>query len=342
MNIVEESDTGFGPLWAALLEGHKNPTPAISQSHFDFRRHYLGDRMEGRFQALVAEKGKPLCGSAFEIVRDAAGHRVLDAVAVPSAMIMARDAEPALLKGAEAMMREHISGLLDQYKADRLIFLDQMIGGGLSPLAIWALNKGANVEVQFTQVIDLAKDEAALWSDLGKSCKWRVNWGLKNLAVEVTNDVAAFDHLRRLHLAAAGFATRSAATWDIQREMVQRDEAFLVTAALDGEVVSAALFQCSKDDCYYGVSASDRNLFDKPLGHVTLWQAIRRARARGCARFISGSQVWEHYRAHDEPVTRKEASIAEFKRSFGGSTVPEIVVNLKHRPADARRPGDAP
>jgi hypothetical protein len=90
------------------------------------------------------------------------------------------------------------------------------------------------------------------------------------------------------------------------------------------------------------VSASDRNLFDKPLGHVTLWQAIRRARARGCARFISGSQVWEHYRAHDEPVTRKEASIAEFKRSFGGSTVPEIVVNLKHRPADARRPGDAP
>lgn len=328
MKVIEPTDPAFEPLWSALLSYHDNPTAFISRSHFEFRAHYLGNKLAERYRAIVEDRGQALCGSCFDLIVEETGQRVLDAVSVPAAIIASKGIDSARYKGAEAMMREQLAGLGARYNANRMIFLDQLVQGGLSPLSLWALSKDASIDVQFMQVIDLERSEDALWSDMSKSCKSRVNWGLKNLTIEVSQDQAAFEHLRRLHILAAGGATRSDETWNIQWRMVKDDEAFLVTAAMGGEVVSASLFQLSADDCYYGVSAADRNLFDKPLGHATLWEAIRHTRNRGRRRFASGRQEWERYRPHLPAVSRKEATIAEFKRSFGGKTVPEMVIDL--------------
>ena len=307
MRIVEPSDPAFDQLWADLLGNHVNPTAMISESHFEFRKLYLGDRLAGRFRVVVENAGKAVCGSCLDLIDG-----VLDAVAVPSAAIVTKDVPNAALEA----LRDWIAA-----RANPLRFVDQMVMG-LSDLSLWALGKGAKVEPQFMQVIDLTQDEAALWTDMGKSCKTRTNWGLKNLQVEVSRDRAAFDALRRLHLLAAGGSTRSDATWDIQWRMVENDEAFLTTSAMNGEIVSASLFQLSRNDCYYGVSAGDRALFKKPIGHAPLWKAICHAKERGRLRFWTGHQVWEPSASH------KEATIAEFKRSFGGKTVAECIVDL--------------
>lgn len=332
MKIIEQTDPDFEDMWAALLLEYDNPTALLSQSHLDYRDHYLGKKMQGRFRAVVAEGGRPVCGSSFEVVVDADGERALDAVEVPSAIIAAKGAASSLYKGAEALMRDRVQRLFDEYQAQRLCFKDQLVHGGLSALSLWALGNGARSAVQFTQIVDLTRDEASLWSDLTKSCRWGVNWGRKNLAVKLDRDPRSLEELRRLHLAAAGGMTRSAETWAIQEKMVRDDQAFVVTAAQAGTVVSAAFFIRSAYDCLYGVSASDRSLFDKPIGHAVLWEAIRHARERGCLRFMSGLQVWEHNHPGLAGVSPKEANIAKFKRSFGGSTVPEIVVDLS-RPA---------
>jgi lipid II:glycine glycyltransferase (peptidoglycan interpeptide bridge formation enzyme) len=108
--------------------------------------------------------------------------------------------------------------------------------------------------------------------------------------------------------------------------MVENDEAFLVTSELEGAVVSASLFQLSADDCLYGVAASDRRLFEdrKPIGHASMWEAMRYAKQRGRSRFVVGLQKW---------TNDKEANIAKFKRSFGGRFVEELLIELRHKEA---------
>jgi hypothetical protein len=332
MKVVEQTDPEFDGLWAALLGDYDNPAAHLSQSQLDYCGHDMADQMAGHFRAVVVEGGRPVCGSSFEILKSGP-ERLLDAVETPSALISAIGVEPSLYKGAEALMRDRIERLLRDSQATRMIFRDQLAHGGLSALSLWALGNGAAPSVQLMQVIDLTRDDAWLWSDLTRSCRWGVNWGRKNMTVKVDRDPRSLDELRRLHFAAAGFVTRSEETWAIQERQVQNDEAFVVTAARQGTVVSAALFIRSKFDCLCGVSASDRSLFDKPIGHVVLWEAIRHARERGCLRFTTGLQVWQRNLPHLAEVTPKEANIAKFKRSFGGKTVPEMVIDLSVPPS---------
>jgi RimJ/RimL family protein N-acetyltransferase len=328
MKLLEEQDAAFAASWDMLLREHANPTALISQSYFDYRTLYLGRTLEKQVRAVVVEGARPVIGSYFELVQDGFRGRVLDATAASSAVIIGRDATPPLRSGAETLMRKWLGGVAQDCKASRVIFLDQAIGGGLSALTHWALEQGATIDAQFNQIIDLTADHETLWRGLTKSCQWGVNWGRKNMVVSVRHDAGAVRELRRLHLDAVGFATRSAATWELQAKMVENDEAFVVVAEMNGAAVSAALFQLGRSDCYYGVSASDRLLFAKPLSHVILWEAIKYASQRGCLRFALGSQVWERFRWHLPAATRKEANISKFKRSFGGTSRAEFVVTL--------------
>jgi RimJ/RimL family protein N-acetyltransferase len=328
MKVLDRQEPQFNEVWDKLLNSHVNPTALISQSHFDYRARYLGPALEQQVCLVVAEGARPLVGSCLELIRDEYEHRQLVAVDTPSALIITKDLAPGLRSGAEALLRKRIGEIFDGLEVQRLKFVDQLVDGGLSSLTHWALSEGASIECQFNQVIDLAEGEAALWSGLTKSCRWGVNWGRKHLSLAVSTQIDALQALRDLHLQAAGFVTRAASTWDMQATMLERNEAFVVTAKLDGEVVSAALFSISASDCYYGVAASDRRLFDKPLSHAVIWEAILHARQRGCRRFALGTQMWRRFRWHLPAPTLKEENISRFKRSFGGSTVAEFVVDL--------------
>jgi RimJ/RimL family protein N-acetyltransferase len=335
MKIIERQDPEFEAYWAALLRDHENPTALISQSHFDYRALYLGQTLEKQLCAVVVERDRPVVGTYFELLRSRRG-RSLDATATHSALILARDTPAPMRAGAEGVLRKWLADAAVASQIERMVFRDQLIDGGLSPLAHWALDHGASVESEFTQIVDLTTDETTLWRGLTKSCQWAVNWGRKNMTLKVRRDYQALEELRALHLEAAGGATRKAATWELQGEMMANDEAFVVTAELNGgPVVSAALFQLSHGHCYYGVSASDRQLFDKPLSHAIIWEAMRHTRERGCRRFCLGSQVWERFHWHLAAPSRKEVNISKFKRSFGGHSRPEFVITM---PMAAREP----
>ena len=328
MKILEPQDPDFERFWSILLRNHDNPTALISQSHFDYRALYLGPALEKQVCAVVVEGDKPVVGTYFELLRDTGGRRSLDATPMASQVIVARDTAVSLRAGAEALLRKWIYQIADTSKVEQLLFRDQLADGGLSPLTHWALDQGAHIESEFNQIVDLTLEEEALWRDLTKSCQWAVNWGRKHMVLKVRRDPEALEELRRLHLQAAGGTTRKAATWELQGKMMKDDEAFVVTAELNGSTVSAALFQVSRSDCYYSVSASDRLLFDKPLSHAIIWEAIKHTKQRGCRRFWLGGQVWERYRWHLAAPSRKEANISKFKRSFGGQSRPEFVVIL--------------
>jgi hypothetical protein len=174
----------------------------------------------------------------------------------------------------------------------------------------------------------LRRDPAMLWHDISRSVQRHIKWGRKNMLVRVSEDRTGLEALRRVHLTAAGRITRPPETWEMQARMIDSGEAFVTLAELGGEIVSAIFHQRSGDHCYYGVGASDRSLFAKPISHAVMWAGIEHAREIGCRHYTVGSQVWPGHHHHPPTNTPKEISIATFKRRFGGRTIPEMLIDL--------------
>ena len=137
---------------------------------------------------------------------------------------------------------------------------------------------------------------------------------------------------RELHQYVSGRQTRSRKSWSLQYDMVQADEAFVITGRVEGDLVTAALFCRSHKYCYYGVSASKRELFEKPLTHILIWRGLCYAAHRGCRYFETGTQLFQQ--PDVEVHSRKELNIATFKKGFGGYTAARLnmEVNRTMRP----------
>jgi len=176
--------------------------------------------------------------------------------------------------------------------------------------------------LHFTQVIDLSGSEEELRARVRKSYKSLINWGEKNLSLTLRDQNSArvedMEAFRLLHIEVAGLETRTPQTWKIQMKMIQENEAFLVLGYWDNALVTAAIFIHSPRYCYYGASASKRELFEKPLTHAVIWKAILHAKEIGCRWFEVGEQLFPAQT--NSELSPKEQKISAFKKGFGGST----------------------
>ena len=119
-----------------------------------------------------------------------------------------------------------------------------------------------------------------------------------------------------MHIKEAKRETRSLETWNKQFEAISRGLAFCITAKLEKELVSAAYFLCPDSICYYGSSASRRDLFNKPLSHAIIWKAILESKNSGAFLFNIGSTFETKF---NNLSSNKEKNIAYFKEGFGGN-----------------------
>jgi lipid II:glycine glycyltransferase (peptidoglycan interpeptide bridge formation enzyme) len=240
-------------------------------------------------------------------------------------------ADTAALFRAQRLIRTEVEGLLQTLPAETVIrYKDSLKGGYLSLLGRTLLDRGAEVTPSFSQIIDLTLSEESLHKRVTKAYKWAVNWSKKNLSIQVIDQGSiTFEHVeqfRLLHSEAAGRETRTRASWALQYDMVCAGEAFCVFAYLKGVLVSAALFPYSKSHCFYGVSASRRDLFDKPLSHGVIWSALMHAKQLSIRSFEMGEQLF--------PMTprlnpsHKELGISFFKRAFGGEAKISLDIRL--------------
>ena len=202
-------------------------------------------------------------------------------------------------------------------------YRDFLINNELSKLSRHLLNNGARSTPLFSKTIDLINDKSTRKSSIRKSYKSLINWGNRELQPKVFDAEnitwELIDEFRQLHIRESGRETRSEESWRRQLDMVQAGEAFIVLGHLNGELVSSGFFMNSKTNCYYGMSASRRDLFDKPLFHASMWTAILHAKDLGCKWFEVGEQLYPNHPS-EKPPTKKELGISEFKAGFGGQT----------------------
>lgn len=187
------------------------------------------------------------------------------------------------------------------------------------------MRQGATCNVRHHLYVDLSLSIEKIKSFFRNSYRSLISsgeriWNIEVLSNKTERDV--WEEFRSLHQMVAGRATRSKSTWDLQYRSVINGESFLVALRSDaGKMVGAGLFLTTKDEGSYTVGAYDRNLFDKPLGHVVQFQAIQELRRRGCRWYFIGQRF---YQADQPAPSEKMLSISNFKEGFSTNIIPSF------------------
>lgn len=228
----------------------------------------------------------------------------------------------------------YFRNLIEHHQVDKFHYRDTVEGGIISPLTeiIYTLEGTLKITPGFTSNVDLTRSEAELWSATRKSFRSLINWGKKNLTIAIhtgTTATAETIHIcRSLHREAAGRATRSAESWQVQCDLAQEEKAFYLIASLDDAPVAFVFISLEQNCALYSCAAAKRDLFDKPLNHVLIWQAIIESRKRQIPLFHLGESMF----ATPAEVDQKERNIALFKRGFCTETKPHLDLHWQANP----------
>jgi FemAB family protein len=192
---------------------------------------------------------------------------------------------------------------------------------------ISAMGLGAHCAVKHQLYVDLHMPIAQIKSGLRKSFRSLVTsgerlWHVGILRAPGNSDI--WDEFRLLHAEVAGQVTRPLETWQMLHDNLSNNESFLVYLRdVDDRMVGGGYFRCSADEGVYAVGAYDRNLFDKPLGHVVQFQAIKEMQLRGCRWYHIGTRGFPS----DEPApSQKEIDISYFKQGFSSHVFPSFLL----------------
>lgn len=153
-----------------------------------------------------------------------------------------------------------------------------------------------------------------------KSYKSLINQQLKRYSINILHkdnpNKNEWEEFRLMHIAAAGRETRDIKTWDCQFKNILKGEAFLVTCRLNTEMITGGYFICSKNEVYYGVSASKRDKDGRYFGsHSMIFTAILFSKTLDKKKLILSEDLITE---EDEKLKQ----IIKFKRGFGPTQVP--------------------
>lgn len=196
----------------------------------------------------------------------------------------------------------------------------------------YLLSIGAETRLHHELHVDLNKPMDEIRLNFRKSFRPLVNEGLRTWSTFVMEassvDPLIWEEFRQLHFCCSGRRwTRSMATWDRQFSMLREGTGFLVglrhfnTKCLTG----AGFFQTTRDEGLYAVAAYDRDQFDKPLGHVVQFLAIKHMKAKGLSSYRLGDRPYPG--DYPEP-SAKEIDIGYFKEGFASGVYRAITYIL--------------
>lgn len=316
--LLDESNR---PQWSALLERLPEQPVGYALSHGDYQHEYFASAFPRyrRLDCLIFLHEELVGLWPLGIFGDAGKLRL------SSHINGAMGVAPPLLREALSEKQEKtvnrawlgmIAELCQDFSLAQVDFLAPPTSETLPRWHGQVMALGASFGGQHRLVADLALPEAEYHRHLRKSYKALLNHAAKLWRVELdtVGDGEKFAGFRRLHEQVAGRKTRPQATWQRQFEAIQAGAAFALYLYDDaGEMVGASLFNCSRDEAYYAVGAYRRELFDQPLAHLNVYEAIRHARQRGLRRFILGQRA---YPGDLPPPNEKEEQIAFFKEGF--------------------------
>ena len=169
-----------------------------------------------------------------------------------------------------------------------------------------------------------------LWSDVRKGHKSDVKRAGEVCELKVwdryTITALKFREYRLLHARDAGRVTRSQRTFDLMLSWVEAGHAILVEAEHGGQAISFALVIIFGTGAYYGSSCKDPDHPDIAASHLVQWGTISWLKEHGFEWYDIGLQQF-HSQWYG-PASTKHISISQFKRGFGGMTIPLVTAEF--------------
>jgi len=221
-----------------------------------------------------------------------------------------------------------LKSLCREYKLDQIKCYDQFIDKSIHSISEWHyqfLIDNAKISINYTMFASLSGGIEKYRQYLRKSYKPLINQGLKIWTVKklIGENLEVWSDFKSLHYKVSGGKTRSDKTWERQYDSIALGEAFLIYLLNDNkEMIGGGYFTFSKNEAVYSIGAYDRNLFDKPIGHVIQYEAIQEFIKRKIDWYKLGSI--ENYNDNDE-FSKKMKSIQSFKNGFATHIMSEYI-----------------
>jgi hypothetical protein len=328
MKILRAGEAAFEAKWQQLLDDDYLGYPLLSTLDVQYSKEYSGRSQWEDMSFIVVEGVAPLMGLRIARRIQPDGSAQLSGFGRPIAYLESSKMDSMQQKGAARILCGELEAILQAEKNTSVTY--RQLRPSLSPVGEFLLRAGAKATPCLTQIIHLSLSEAELWQQIRGRYKSLINWGKRSLKLCVgdhsTITLKDIERFRQLHIDVAGRETRTRRTWEIQLEMIQQRQGFAILGFLDAELVTAVLFVHSRQYCYYGVAASRRDMFDKPLGHFLIWTGILQAKNFGCRYLELGEQVFPG-QGTGTP-SPKERGISTFKSGFGGATYIRLTISL--------------
>jgi lipid II:glycine glycyltransferase (peptidoglycan interpeptide bridge formation enzyme) len=176
-------------------------------------------------------------------------------------------------------------------------------------------------QIQFrnTVLLDLSLTETELLQNM--KSKWRYNIRLaerKGVTIRsgTTADIDSFYRIYAETAARDNFLIRPAAYYrDVWSLFIEQGQAELLLAEVEGEAVAGLLLFFYGQTAWYLYGASTERQRHLMPNHLMQWQAICRAKARGCTCY----DMWGAPDNFDE--TDRMWGVYRFKQGFGGQVL---------------------
>jgi len=326
MDIIKPNNPFFSDYWNKLGDNKIEGT-LYSPLNIKYSTEYANQSSFKDYSFIITENETPIITVIISLETTPEDKKVLSGFGRSICYIESDQVDSNLLKKVRKLFSSEFDNILKETAPNSIFYQDYLNNSALSFLGNYLMDMGATANPYFTRMQNLSQPEEQLRQQLRKSYKSLVNWGSKNLNLRLldskTISLKDMEAFRQLHIQVARRETRSAKSWEIQYETVKNNEGFIVLGYLEKELVTAGYFIQNSVSCYYGVGASIRELFDKPLLHSVIWQAITHAKKQGCSFFETGEQLYSNFGS----PTSKELGISKFKRGFGGETKTRLNIN---------------
>jgi hypothetical protein len=236
------------------------------------------------------------------------------------AEVISIDTDAAVLDRAYSRLLQELNRIL----------LDEKITGfryASDPYLCGAFFGEAHHQTFHTCMVNLELSEEQIFGNIRKSFKSLVNWGKRELSVQIMSqgnaDAQLYEKIKQFHIQVAGRKTRNDLTWEKHFESVRTGEGYIVIGSFEGMLASVAIRLHGSEEAFYGVGINDRTLMEKhPVGHYPLLRAILHAKSIGLKRF-NLNEI--------DPVENDEKAnnISGFKKGFSKTLIPRTIYSVK-------------
>ena len=177
---------------------------------------------------------------------------------------------------------------------------------------LFLMQKNLNIKITELGLINLSHEITDIKRHFRKSYKSLINKKYENFIIQSVdkNNNLEWNKFKDFHLMIANKKTRPDKTWEIQFEMLNREEAYLFTIKEKNKLIGGTFVNVSNLNSYYSVAVFDRSYFPIPLGHILQFFTIKSLKSKNIKYYILGEF------GNNINLTKKEENINNFKKGF--------------------------